>query len=189
MVDVVALHRPCFTSPLVGIWPFQCSFSMSSRQVAGPPASSGTTLAPLIVWVGGTTAPASSTKVGARSMLSTKRSSIRGAVTSGGYRMIIGTCMHSSYGHCFGFQRCEPQEKPLSPRYTTSVLSSSPMSRSACIMAPTPSSTACRDSSCIWRNLSVSQASHFLFAGQVSQPRVSQVSACTQAGPFVGTAA
>src|ERR1700752_3606517 len=85
VVVIVALQRPCFTSAFVGIVPFQCSFNMAFRQDAPPlPARSAVTLSPFTTCVGGTVAPESSTHVGAKSMLRTKRSSTRGVVPNGG---------------------------------------------------------------------------------------------------------
>src|SRR5262245_7503554 len=111
-VSIVTLHRPWRTSALVGSLPFQCSFSIGSGSgtSTAPLRRSGTTLCPFTTYPDGAGVPARSRRVGARSMFVTTWSSVRGAATRRSYRMIIGTRMHSWYGHCFTFQRWDPRE-------------------------------------------------------------------------------
>src|SRR5262249_23853101 len=105
---VAPLNSP-FTSALVGILPFQCSFRKSVRQLTAEFESSGATLMPFTS--SGGESPARSAIVAAKSTFRTNRLSVRGAPAwRSGDRMVIGTRMHSSYGHCFGFERCEPHE-------------------------------------------------------------------------------
>ena len=81
---------------------------------------------------------------------------MRGARTTGSYRITSGTRMLSSYGTSFLTQRCSPHEIPLSEVKTIRVFDRRPVSANARSSLPTDRST--ESSEAYWSRRNASSA-------------------------------